>query len=146
MLRGADEIEVLPFYLIHHRVHLGKAHNSVYNGGADHKRRHAVGEALVYHKIARIGEHGGMKPRDIAHKIVKAVSGNAPRGVKVYAAEALHYLGVVGYLVIRHDGLAEFLQLHILAVVPSDRHIVVNYIRNGHHNFGYAGGKLALFF
>ena len=57
MLACADQIEVLPFNLVHHVFHLGKAHHTVDNIAADHKRRYIISESAVNHKVARIGQN-----------------------------------------------------------------------------------------
>ena len=54
MLARADEIEILALDFIHHRVHLGKAHNAGDDIASYHERRHTISEAAVDHEIARI--------------------------------------------------------------------------------------------
>ena len=49
-----------------------------------------------------------MEPRDVAHKIIEAVSGDTSRAVEVDAVEALHDLRVIGDLKIRNDRLTVF--------------------------------------
>ena len=100
----------------------------------DHKRRDAVGKALVDHEIARIGQHGLVQARDIAHEVVKSVAGDAARGVEIDAVKALHDLRVVRDREIRHDGLAEALHLHVAAVVRAERHARVDDLRDGEHD------------
>ena len=54
VLARADEIEILALDFIHHRVHLGKAHNAGDDIASYHERRHTISEAAVDHEIARI--------------------------------------------------------------------------------------------
>lgn len=54
MFARADEIEILALDFIHHRVHLGKAHNAGDDIASYHERRHTISEAAVDHEIARI--------------------------------------------------------------------------------------------
>ena len=83
-----------------------------------------------------------MKPRDVSHEVVESVSGDAARAVEIDAAQTLHDVGVIRYLEIRHDGLAETLDLDVFAVVPADGHAVIYYIRDREHNFADRCGKL----
>ena len=54
MLARADEIEIFTLDFIHHRVHLGEAHNAGDDIASYHERRHAIGESAVDHEVARI--------------------------------------------------------------------------------------------
>ena len=146
MFRCADEIKILALYLVHHGVHFLKAHNAGNNLAPYHIRRNAVGEALVNHKIARVGEHCRVKSRYIAHKIVKSLSRYAAGCVLIYSVEKLHNVGMVGYLKIRVGLLAEFFNLDIFAVVLSDRHAWVYDVRYFHLNFKNFRREPVLFF
>ena len=136
VLAGADKIEVLPFYLVHHGVHFRKAHHACYHVGADHKGRDAVGKALAYHKVPGVGDNGLVEPGDVAQQVIKAVAGHPARGVHVDAVEALHYLGVVWNFKIRNLRLAEALHLHIVGVVGAYGHAGVYHLGDHHHFFG----------
>ena len=74
-----------------------------------------------------------MQPRDVALEVVEAVAAGAPGGVEVDAVEALHDVHVIGNLKVRHDRLAEALVLDVLAVVPADRHGIVDDLRDDQH-------------
>ena len=54
VLARADEIEILALDFIHHRVHLGEAHNAGDDIASYHERRHAISESAVDHEVARI--------------------------------------------------------------------------------------------
>ena len=136
MLGGADQEEVFALDLVHHRVHLCEGHNAGYDVGADHVGRYAVGEALVDHEIARVRNDCGVQACDIAHQIIEAVACDLACGVEVDTAELLHDLGVVGYLKIGDDRLAEALDLYVLAVVLTDRDAGVDDVRDDHHDLG----------
>ena len=66
MLGGTDQIEVFALDLIHHVLHLRKAHYAVNDSGADHERRHVVGKTAVDHEISCIGKDRRMKSGNIA--------------------------------------------------------------------------------
>ncbi len=55
VLAGADEVEVFALYLVHHRVHLGEAHDALDDSAVYHERGDHIGEALVDHEVARAG-------------------------------------------------------------------------------------------
>ncbi len=135
MFACPNQVQIFSFYFIHHGVHLRKAHDPGHDITADHKWRHAVSKAPAYHKIPGIGNHCGMKPRDVSHQVIKAVSGYLPRAVQIEALETLHNLCMVGNLKIRRHRLAIFLHLHVLAVIFANRHGRVDDIRNCHHDF-----------
>ena len=67
MLTCTDEVEILALDLVHHSVHLSKAHNACDNVAADHKRRYAVCESTVDHEISCVCDHCGVKSRNITH-------------------------------------------------------------------------------
>ena len=79
------------------------------------------GEALVDHKVSRIGQHRFMEPGNIPHEVVEAVAGDPAGSVHVDAVEGLHDLGVVGDLKVGDHRLTEALDFHIVAVVRADR-------------------------
>ena len=133
MLTRADQVEILPFDLVHHVLHLGKAHHAVHDVAADHKGRHIIGETLVDHEIPCIGKDGGMQAGDISPQVIKAVAARFARAVQIDAAKALHDLHMIGHLIFRHAGLSKALELHVFAVVLSDRDSRVDDIRDDQH-------------
>ena len=133
VLAGADEIQVLPFDLVHHVLHLGEAHHAIHHAAADHEGGHIIFKALVDHEIPGIGQNGGMEPGHITPEVIKAVAAGFPCAVQIDAQKALHDVHMIGHGVIGHLGLAEFLQLHIFAVVTADGHRGVNDIGNDQH-------------
>ena len=144
VLARADQIEILALDLVHHGVHIRLAHDALDDVAVDHERRDAVGKALVDHEIARIGQHGLVQPRDIAHEIVKTVAGDAARGVEIDAVKALHDLRVVRDREIRHDGVAKALHLNVAAVIRAERHARVDDLRDGEHDLVDLRLKLGL--
>ena len=144
VLARADEVEVLALDLVHHRVHLGEAHDAGDDVAADHVRRDHIREAAVDHEVARVGDDGRVQARDVAHQVVEAVAGDAARGVEVDAVEALHDLGVVRHREVRRDRLAVTLDLDVLAVVAADRHARVDDVRDRHHDLEDALVELLL--
>ena len=135
MFACADKIEILALNFIHHRVHLGKAHDSCDHFAANHERRHTVGEAPVNHKVAGIGNNRRVKSGDIAHEIIETVARNLASRVEVNAVEFFHYLGVIRNLKIRNLGFTVALDFNIFTVVFAYRHARINDIRNDHHYF-----------
>ena len=67
MLTCTDQVEILTLDLVHHSIHLSKAHNTCDNITADHKRRYTVRESTLDHEISRVCDHCGVKSRDITH-------------------------------------------------------------------------------
>ena len=100
----------------------------------DHERRDAVGEALVYHEVARIGENCGVQTCNVANEVIEAVAGDAACGVHINAVEALHNLGVIGNIEIGDDGLAEALDLNVCAVIRADGDGRIDDVRDGQHD------------
>ena len=74
-----------------------------------------------------------MQPRDIAHQVIEAVSGDLARCVEVDAVERLHDVRVVRDLEIRDNRLAEALDFDVLRIVFSDRDRRVDDVRDEHH-------------
>ena len=142
MLGGADQIEVLALDFVHHGVHFREAHDAGHHVRTDHERGDHIGEAPVDHKVAGVGNDGGVQARDIAHEIVEPVTGDPAGGVEVDAVKGLHDLGVVGDLEIRDHGLAEAFDLHVLAVVFSDGNGGVDDVRDRHHDGADLFGEL----
>ena len=100
-----------------------------------HERRDDVGEVLLIdHEIARVGQHGLVQPGDVAQQIVKAHTGDAAGGILVDAVEGLHDIDVVRDLKIGHDGLAEALDLDVMAVVRADGDGGIDDVRDHIHD------------
>ena len=144
MLARADQVEVLALDLVHHGVHIGLAHDALDDVAVDHEGGDAVGEALVDHEVAAIGQHGLVQAGDVTHQIVKAVAGDATRGVHVDAVEALHDLGVVGDVELRHLCLAEALHLDVAAVVRANGDARVDHLGDDHHDLVERGFSVLL--
>ena len=144
MLGGTDKVKILTFDLVHHGIHVVLTHNALNDVAVDHKGRYAIGKSLIYHEITGICKHRGMQTRDIAHEIVKAVAGNTPRSIHIYTVELFHYIGVIGYLKIGNNRLAEALHLNVMGVVGTDRHAGVDDVRDHEHDFSYLCLKLRL--
>ena len=117
---GADQVQVFALDLVHHGVHLRKAHNAGDDVAADHEGRDAVGEAAVDHKVTGVGQNSGMQTGDIAGQIVETVAGNSSGAVQINAVEGFHDLGVVGDLEIGHNRLAVALYFDVFTVILTD--------------------------
>ncbi len=76
-----------------------------------------------------------MQPCYVAAEVIKTVAAGFPGAVKVDAFQAFHDVYMVRDLEIRHPGLAMALYFDILAVVPSDRHGIVDYVGDQQHPF-----------
>ena len=85
-----------------------------------------------------------MQARNVAHQIVEALARNAACGFLVDAVELCHDVGVVGDLKIHDRLFAELLYLDIFAVVLTDRHAVVDDVRDLHHDLFEACFDLGL--
>ena len=133
MLRSTDKIQILALYFIHHSVHFLKGHNACNNIRPNHKRRHNISKASVNHKVTGIGNNSGMKPCNIAHKIVETVARNSAGSLHINAVESLHNIGVIRNLKIGNERFAESLNLNIFAVVLADGNRLVDDIRYHHH-------------
>ena len=88
MLTGTDQIKILALDLVHHRIHLCKAHNSGHDIAADHIRRNAVGKTSADHKITRIRKYCRMQSCNIAHQIVEAISGYTSGRIHINTIQA----------------------------------------------------------
>ena len=133
MLRGADEIEVLPLDLVHHVLHLGKTHHPAHHLAPDHEGRDVVGEAPADHKVPGVGEDGRVEPGHVPLEVIEPVAGGPPGGIQVDAVQALHDVHVVGHREVGHHRVAEPLQLHVLAVILADGHRGVDDVGDDHH-------------
>ena len=146
MLGCTYKVKVLTLYFIHHSIHFFKAHNAGNYLTSYHIRRYAVGKALVYHKIARIRQHRRVQARNVAHKVIKALTRNLAGSVLINAVKKLHNIGMVRNFKIGVRLLTKLLNLNIFAVVLTHRHARVHYIRYFHLYFGNLFLQLILFF
>ena len=135
MLACSDKIKIFSFNLIHHRIHFRKTHYACNNITSDHKRRYTICKTSVDHKIAGIRYHCRMQSCYISHKIIKTVSCNFSRTVKINAVKRFHNLCVIRNFKIRNYRLSKTLEFYILTVIFSNRNRRIDNIRNGHHDF-----------
>ena len=134
MLTGTDQVQILPFDLVHHALHLRKAHNTGNYVAADHVGGNEICKATIDHEVPGIGQNGGMEPGDVTAEIVKAVSAGFPGTVDVDAVELFHDIHMIGDFKLRYKGIPEALHLHIFAVIPADGHCIVNDVGDHQHN------------
>ena len=128
-----DEIEVLSLYLIHHVFHFVEAHDARNDVAVNHKGRNDVSEALIDHKIARIGQNGGMQPCDVARQIIESLSRSAAGGIDVDAVQFFENVEVIGNFKIGNDRFPEAFEFDVFRIVFSDGHIGGDDVGNGHH-------------
>ena len=148
MLTGTDQVKVLSLDLVHHGIHLCKAHNAGNHIAADHERRYAVSKSSVDHEIAGIGNYCRMQSGNIAHQIIKSVSGYTSCSIQVDTVKAFHDFCMIRNFEIRYHRLTKLFDLHIVRIILADRYRRINNIRNGHHdrtnalfNLFLTGGK-----
>ena len=68
-------------------------------------------------------------PRDIAHKVIEALTGNTPRRLFVNTVKERHNIGVIGDVKVGRQGLSEALDFHIVGVVRADGHRLIDHLR-----------------
>ena len=136
MLGSTDQVQILSFNLIHHGFHFCKAHNAVYYAAADHERRNAIGESLIDHEVSRIADHCRMDSCCITHQIIETITAGTSCTLLIQTVQTIQDICMIRNLKIRNYGLAEFLDLYVLAVVLTDRHRFINDIGNDHHDLG----------
>ena len=146
MLRGSDQIQIFPFYLIHHRIHFRKAHHTGYHIASDHKGRDTISKSPVYHKIPCIGNYGRVKSGNISHQIIKSVSGNLSGTVQINTAELLHYFRMIRDVKLRNYRITILFNLHILSIILTNRNARIYYVRDYHHYFRNLFFQLFFFF
>ena len=134
MFACSDKIKVFALNFVHHGVHFGEAHNAGNYVGANHIRRNTIGKAAVNHKIAGIGNNRRMKASNVAHKVIKSVTGNLSCAVKVNSVKLFHNFGVIGNFKIGNNRLAVFFNFNVFAVVAAYGNRRVNNLGNGHHD------------
>ena len=133
VLAGADQVQVLPFDLVHHAVHVCLAHNALHHVAVDHEGGDAVGEALVDHEVPAVGQHRLMEPGNVAQQVVKAAAGDPPGGIQVNAVEGLHDIHVVGNGEVGDFTCSEPLDLYIFAVILADGHGGIDHLGDQQH-------------
>ena len=74
-----------------------------------------------------------MQSRDIAHQIIETIAGYTACAVQINTVKGIHNISMIGDLKIRNDGLAVFLDLHIVCVIGTDRNRGIDDIRDHHH-------------
>ena len=74
-----------------------------------------------------------MQSRDISLEVIEAVAGDPSGGIQIDTVKALHDLCVIRNLKIRHDRIAELLQLDIFGIILADRNLVRDHLRDDHH-------------
>ena len=134
MLACSDQIQVFSFNLIHHGIHFGKTHNTGNYIAADHEWRNTVSKSAANHKVAGIRQHSRMKPCNISHQIVKAISRNSSSTLKIDSIKTFHDFCMVWNLEIWYHRLAKLLYFNIFAVVFSNWYGRINDIWNCHHD------------
>ena len=134
VLAGSDQVQILALDFVHHRLHLSEAHNAIYDVSVDHERRYAVGKSSVDHEVSCIRKDCRVETCDVAHQIIKSVSGNLSCCVQIDSVEGLHNVGVIRDFKIRYNRLAETLCFYVLAVIFSDRYGRIDDVRDDHHD------------
>ena len=142
MFAGADKVKVFAFNFVHHGVHFFKAHNAGNNIAANHKRRNAIGKALVYHKIAGICKNRAVHTGNVAHKIIESFAGDLSGSFFINSVEFCHNVGMIRNFKVGVGLFSELLNLNVFAVVLAYGNRRVYDIRNLHHKGFYLGFKL----
>ena len=127
MLAGADQVQVLALDLVHHGIHLREGHNALHHVAVHHEGREYIGKALADHKVTGVSQHCLVQAGNVAQQVVEALASHAACGIHINAVKALHDLGVVRDLKIRHHRLAKALCFHIAAVVRANGHAEVDH-------------------
>ena len=133
MFAGSNQIQILSFNFVHHRIHLSKAHYAGNHIAADHERRHAIGKPSVNHKISGIGNNCRMDTGNIAHQIIETIASYFSCTVQIKSIKAFHDLCVIRNFKIRHYRFSIALYFHIFAVIFSNRNGCIDNIGNYHH-------------
>ena len=133
MLTGANQVQIFTFYFVHHGIHIVLAHDALHHVAMDHEGGNAIGKSLIDHEVSGIGQHAFMQPGNIPQQIVESLTGNTPCGIHINAVKALHDLRMIGNGEIRHHRFSKAGDLHIAAVIRSDRHGWIDDIGNEHH-------------
>ena len=145
MLRGTDQVQILALDLVHHGIHLGEGHNALDHIAVHHERGDDVGEALVDHEVAGVGQHSFVQAGDVAQQVVEAVAGNTAGGIQIDTFKALHDVHMVRDGVIGHNRLAEALDLDVAAVIGTDGHAGVYHLGDRVHDLLDLSLQLGLF-
>ena len=78
----------------------------------------------------------------ITLEVIEAVAAGTAGAVQINAVQALHNIYMIGDLIVGNQRLAELFQLHIFAVVLTDRHRGIDHLRNDHHSLLDLGFQL----
>ena len=135
MLTCSDQIQILTFDLVHHGIHLCKAHNACYNVASDHERRYTVSKSTVDHEVTRICDNCGMKSCDISHQIIESVTCNTSCAIQIDSVKAFHNICVIWNFIIRNNRLTKFLDFYVFTVIFTNRYRWINDVRDNHHVF-----------
>ena len=144
VLGRANQVQILSLDFVHHSVHFREGHNTLDHIAVHHERRDDIGKALVDHEIAGVGQHSLMQAGNVAQQVIEAVAGDAAGGVEVDAVEALHNVNMVRDGIVRHDRLAEALDLDVMAVVGADGHAGVDHLGDRVHDLLNLGLQFGL--
>ena len=144
MFGCADQIEILPLDLVHHGIHLVKTHNTGHNVGTDHKWRNTVSKSAVDHEIPCISDYRRMNSCDIPHQVIKSVSSYLSGSIKINSVKTFHNIRMIWDFEIRNIWITEFFDLHVAAVILSNRYGWINDIWNCHHDLCHFFGKFLL--
>ena len=134
VLGSTDEVEIFALDLVHHVLHLCKAHNACNNRRSDHVRRNVICESSIDHEVTCIREACGMESCDVALKIVEAVAGCFSCLVELDTVKLFHDINVIRNFEIGNEGLAELLDLYILGIVFTDRNGRIDDVRDNEHD------------
>ena len=145
VLTGTDQVQVLTLDLVHHGIHFREGHDALHHVAVHHEGRDHVGEALIDHKVAGIGQHSLVQAGNVAQQIVETVAGHAACGVHIDAVKALHDLGVVRDGEIGDHRLTKALCFHVVGIIRADGHAGIDHLRDGVHDLLNACGQ-GLFF
>ena len=134
MFAGSDQIQIFTFDLIHHSVHLSKAHNTGNYIASDHERRYTVSKSFVDHKISCVRDNCGMNSCDVAHQIIETITCYFSCTVQIQTIERFHDFCMIRNFKIRNHRLTETFDLYVLAVVFSNRNRRIDDVRDCHHD------------
>ena len=133
MFRGSNQIQIFPFNLIHHGIHLCKTHNTIYYRTSDHKRRNTISKSSANHKISCIRNYCRMQSGNITHQIIEAIACYTSRCIHIDSMKFFHNFCMVGNFKIRYYRFTIFLYFHIFTIIFTNRNRWINNIRNNHH-------------
>ena len=135
MFAGTDQIKVFALDLIHHRVHLCKAHNAGHHIAADHERRNAVCKSAIDHEISCICDNCAVQSCNIAHQIIESVPRYSVSRIQIDAIKAFHDIRMIWDLIIRNERIAKPLYFNVFTIIFTNRNRWVDHLRDDHHLF-----------